>query len=31
MELYALHYLTASVASTYLNLVPIIGVASDFF
>jgi drug/metabolite transporter (DMT)-like permease len=27
---YALHYLTASVASTYLNLVPIIGVASGF-
>jgi drug/metabolite transporter (DMT)-like permease len=27
---YALHYLSASVASTYLNLVPIIGVASGF-
>jgi drug/metabolite transporter (DMT)-like permease len=27
---YALHYLSASVASTYLNLVPIIGVASAY-
>ena len=28
---YALHYLSASVASTYLNLLPIIGLASAFF
>ena len=27
---YALHYLSASVASTYINLVPIIGVASAY-
>jgi drug/metabolite transporter (DMT)-like permease len=27
---YALHYLSASVASTYINLIPIIGVASAY-